>query len=349
MLKRLFNECLFTIKIHTEGPVLVKSGYAMVSGPDMTPVQTYRDNTLQVYLPGSSLKGVFRSHIEKIIRTLKDDIVCNPFVKMADSAEKQENQLVCPDYVNVSCSDKFEVRQREELRIRNRRWRRLPKEEDLLNEDVYLESCPACRLFGSTSFIGRVAISDAYLAKNSQQKTEQRDGVGIDRFTGGAANKAKFDLKVVSSGVTFETNIYMRNFEVWQLGMLMLIVQDLEDGLIRIGSGKSRGLGNVKGEISEVQVNYIKTVNGETADGVLGLGKLLNDNSYGTKIDDHVRVQPTTEKRRGIRKITTFSNDDLKCLRQAAVKAFINKIDSWEMPKTMRFENLQFQQVGGNG
>ncbi len=349
MLKRLLNECLFTLKIHTVGPVLVKSGYAMVSGPDMTPVQTYRDNTLQVYLPGSSLKGVFRSHIEKIIRTLKDDIVCNPFVRMTDSAEKQDNQLVCPDYVNVSCSDKFEVRRMEELRIRNRRWRRLPKKENLLNEDVYLQSCPACRLFGSSSFIGRVAISDAYLTEDSQQRTEQRDGVGIDRFTGGAANKAKFDLEVVSSGVTFETNIYMRNFEVWQLGMLMLIVQDLEDGLIRIGSGKSRGLGSVKGEISEVQVNYINAENAETDDRVLGLGKLLKDNSYGTKIDDHVRVQPTTEKRSGIRRITTFSNDDLKCLRQAAVNAFVNKIDFWEMPKTMKFENLQFQQVGGNG
>ena len=85
------------------------------------------------------------------------------------------------------------------------------------------------------------------LLKDSQQKTEQRDGIGIDRFTGGAASGAKFDLEVVSSGVKFETRIHMRNFEVWQLGMLMLIVQDLGDSLIRIGSGRSRGLGNVEG------------------------------------------------------------------------------------------------------
>ena len=43
MLKRLVNECQFTLTIHTEGPVLVKSGYATVFGPDMTPVRTYRN------------------------------------------------------------------------------------------------------------------------------------------------------------------------------------------------------------------------------------------------------------------------------------------------------------------
>ena len=350
MLKRLLNECLFTLEIHTEGPVLVKAGYAAVSGPDMTPLRTYRGGTTQVCLPGSSLKGVFRSHIEKIIRTLEDEVVCDPFLKMEHSADTKGNQPVCPDYINVSCSDKFEVRKKDELRIRGQRWKK-PEKEDLSTQQVYLESCPVCRLFGSTSFIGRVAISDAYLAEGSEQKLEQRDGVGIDRFTGGAAHRAKFELEVVSPGVTFETNIYMRNFEIWQLGMLMLVVQDLEDGLIRIGSGRSRGLGNIKGKISEVQVNYINAMNAQTVNGVWGLGKLLDDigdNSYGTAVDDYINLQPTTETKRGVRKSTGFKGDDLKCFRQAAVEAFVNKIESWNMPAQMKFAHLRFQPVRGN-
>ena len=83
--------------------------------------------------------------------------------------------------------------QKDELQIGGLQ-RGNPK-ENLSNEQAYHDSCPVCRLFGSTSFIGRVAISDAYLA--CSQKTEQRDGVGIDRFTGGAAGQAKFDLEVV--------------------------------------------------------------------------------------------------------------------------------------------------------
>ena len=329
MLKKLLNECRFTLTVHTEGPVLIKSGYATVSGPDMTPVRTYRNGNTEVYLPGSSLKGVFRSHIEKVIRTLKDEVVCNPFARTDPDSEN--DQLVCPKYAEVSCGNKFETRQ-----------------EDLSNEAVYLESCPACRLFGSTSFIGRVAISDAYLAEGSQQKTEQRDGVGIDRLTGGAASGAKFDLEVVSSGVDFETDIYMRNFEVWQLGILMLIVADLEDGLIRIGSGRSRGLGNVKATISEVSVNYLGAVNGRSDNDVWGLGKLLGNGSYGTDTDDKVTVeQPPIAETRGLRKITTFSDKSLKNLKKTTIEKFVSKIQSWEMPETMQFAHLEFRRDEG--
>ena len=346
MLKRLVNECRFNLTIHTEGPVLVKSGHGTISGPDMTPVRTYRNGRTEVYMPGSSLKGVFRSHIEKVIRTLKDGVVCNPFVKI--QPKKKQNQLICPDYAEVFCGDKFEGRQRDEsLPVGNDQWQH--KKEELSNEEIYRDSCPTCRLFGSTSFIGRVAISDAYLAEDSQEKTEQRDGVGIDRFTGGAASGPKFDLEVVSSGVAFETNIYLRNFEVWQLGMLMLIVQDLEDSLVSIGSGRSRGLGNVKGEISEVSINYIGAVNGKSTEDVWGLGKLLGDNSYGTDANDLLTIQPPpNEGTRGIRKTTTFSGDSLNSLKQAVIKSFVQKIQSWRIPVTMSFEHLQFQQTGGN-
>lgn len=346
MLKRLVNECCFNLTIHTEGPVLVKSGHPTVSGPDLTPVRTYRNGQTEVYLPGSSLKGVFRSHIEKVIRTLHDGVVCNPFVKTEDKAKRHGNQLVCSDYGEVFCGDKFEVRQRDSLRIQNDQWSH--NKEDLLNEEIYRDSCPVCRIFGSTSFIGRVAISDAYLTQGSFEKTEQRDGVGIDRFTGGAASGAKFDLEVVSSGVAFETSIYLRNFEVWQIGMLMLIVQDLEDGLIRIGSGKSRGLGNVKGEISEVLVNYIGVVNGKPTEEVWGLGKFLGDESYGTDANDQMKIQPpSNEEKRGIRKTATFTDDSLISLKQASIQSFVEKIQSWDIQETMQFEHLRFQQVGG--
>ena len=342
MLKQLVNECRFKLRIHTTGPVLVKSGHQTVSGPNMTPVRTYRNGKTEVYFPGSSLKGIFRSHIEKVIRTLNNGIVCNPFVRTEEKTNRQGNQLVCPDYAEVSCGDKFEVRQRDQLRVNNVLWEH--SKEKVTNEQAYHDSCPVCRLFGSTSFIGRVAISDAYILNTGT--IEQRDGVGIDRFTGGAASGAKFELEVVSSGTTFETDIYVRNFEVWQLGMLMLIVQDLEDELIRIGSGRSRGLGNIKGEISEVQINYIGIANGRPTNSVWGLGKLLGDNSYGTKIDDCFIVDPTNEEANGIRKITTFKGDSFKCLREAAVEAFINKIQSWEMPETMQFTSLQFHRIG---
>ena len=78
MLKRLYNEARFTRSMLTTGPVLVRSGFPTLPGPDMTPVLTKRGDEWQVYLPGSSLKGVIRSHLEKICRTLRPEppVVC---------------------------------------------------------------------------------------------------------------------------------------------------------------------------------------------------------------------------------------------------------------------------------
>ena len=189
-------------------------------------------------IPGSSLKGVFRSHIEKIVCSLKERVVCYPIAGHEDrevdlTQRRRDYRDSCSQLQNDLAKD-----------------RTMRTKLDAETDFVYEHSCPTCRLFGSTGFIGRIAIGDAYLVSDSA--TEQRDGVGIDRFTGGASHSAKFELEVVSSNVVFETKIHLRNFEIWQLGMLFVVLQDLEDELIRLGSGRSRGLGSVTAEISPI-------------------------------------------------------------------------------------------------
>jgi len=313
MLKRLVNEAHFTLTITTTGPVLVRSGHATLSGPDMTPVLTFRDGDWQVYLPGSSLKGVLRSHLEKVGRTLCEGVICDPFHR--------------PPEVDASCGMRFQSRENNA--------------EVITSQIAYRDACPVCRLFGSTEFIGRVSINDAYLTDwNGRNPVESRDGVGIDRLTGGSFGGALFDLEAVSSGVTFETQVYLRNFETWQLGMLLLAVQDMEDGLVRIGSGRSRGLGSVKGKVDQVIVHYLGPVSDKPAGEVWGLGKflaLLGDVSYGTRADDVLNVNPApAQARRGIRLQATFQEASLSDLREKASAAFVARMQSWQVPAAMQ-------------
>lgn len=325
MLKKLVNEAYFTLRITTTGPLLIRSGRATISGPDMTPVLAFRNGQQEVFLPGSSLKGVFRSHSEKIVCSLRPRVVCYPFSsseeKEADLAERRR------DYRD-SCGAMFtQLARNEEKR------RELEARTDL----VYRLSCPACRLYGSTGFIGRIAIGDAYLAPDSRAITEQRDGVGIDRLTGGASHGAKFELEVVSTGVSFETAIHLRNFEIWQLGMLFVVLQDMEDELIRIGSGRSRGLGQVTARISEEErigrpggfvISSIREE--EPPDAVWGLGRWLNDESYGTWQNDLLKLeQPVERSRRGIRSERIFTGAALTDLRTKAIQQFVERIKAW--------------------
>src|SRR2546421_6501293 len=331
MLKKLVNEAYFTLSITTTGPLLIRSGRATISGPDMTPVLTFRNGRQEVFLPGSSLKGVFRSHSEKVVCSLRPRVVCYPFSgnedKEADLKKRQQ------DYRD-SCGAVFTQLARENTQNRAK------IDED--TEFVYANSCPTCRLFGSTGFIGRIAIGDAYLA--SKATTEQRDGVGIDRLTGGASYGAKFELEVVSTGVSFETDIHVRNFEIWQLGMLFVVLQDMSDQLIRIGSGRSRGLGQVTAQISEQGRDgrpggFVTSSIRENDERELwGLGRWLNDGSYGTQIDDMIPLPPSVESsKNGIRSIRVFTGDVLNTLRNAAITDFVKRMEKWSEPEIPLF------------
>lgn len=301
MLKRLLNECQFELNIKPQGPILIKSGISTVSGPDMSFVETFRDGKYQPYLPGSSLKGVLRSHGERITNTIKDMSACMPF-------EKNGDYMFCG------------------TKIDNEKNERKDKQK-LSNAKVYYKSCPICKLFGSTSFAGRISISDAY-SDNKNVQREKRDGVGIDRFTGGAADRAKFDLEPVIGGV-FKCSVYVRNFEIWQLGLIGCLMKDLKDGYIYLGSGKSRGLGKVVGEWENFTISFPGRPDIE--DKVIpGVGSLLNDekNAYGYKLDDSIKLEKGViqKENSGIRTKFQFDKDSFNDLMDKSIDCFFNKI-----------------------
>jgi CRISPR/Cas system CSM-associated protein Csm3 (group 7 of RAMP superfamily) len=71
MLRKWLCRADVKITIEPSDPVLIKSGYATMDGADMVPVSTFRNGKPVYYFPGSSFKGVLRSHLERIARTLQ--------------------------------------------------------------------------------------------------------------------------------------------------------------------------------------------------------------------------------------------------------------------------------------
>lgn len=223
MLKKLLNQAVLGVTLEAQGPLLIKSGTEGGADPSVPDMQFVRSGG-QVYIPGSSLKGVFRSYAEKIARTVGAKC-CNPF-------DNDNKSLTC------FCGKRAE------------------KQNDgctIYRERSY--SCRICQLFGSTAMASRIKFNDAYLPNGQNPLTETRTGVAIDRVLGSVAH-GPFDFEVVTKG-KFTTTIHLRNFELWQLGLLALVLRDLEEGLIPIGFGKSRGLGEVKAQVSSFGIRYI--------------------------------------------------------------------------------------------
>jgi CRISPR-associated RAMP protein (TIGR02581 family) len=263
MLKTILNECLIDFSIKSETPLLIKSGMERVEDPDMFPIMTFRirngKGNDEVFIPGSSLKGVIRSHSERITRTLrqgKEAACCNPF-------EKDKKNKNVPEF---ACSNYFEE------------YKHQKKIKKLNGIEAYRQSCLICRLFGSTESASRLIVRDAYLKDGCNVKSETRTGVGIDRFTGGVAS-GPFSLEVATNA-EFGTQLYIRNFELWQLGLLAYVFKDFEDGIIPIGYGKSRGFGKVTGTVDKVELRYLGK-NKPSAQNIRGIRKMVEENEYG--------------------------------------------------------------------
>lgn len=277
-------------------PVLIKSGYATLDGPDMVPVQTLRGGKETYYFPGTSLKGVLRSHFERIARTLKEGSVCLPYYDpgRADSIPLPTDSQV-ERAAAVGCGY------------------RSTRDDRNTTAAVYSESCAACRLFGSLRFGGRFSIGDAYPTEDSKHTTSKRNGVGIDRYTGGTVPGVLFDLLVLEGG-TFETHLRVVNFEAWQLAAVNLLLIDLKDEILSIGSGTSRGLGRVKGEVKSYTLTYLR----ETKT-FKGLADLVNDEErqqyglYLTELSEPIELP--APQRDGLRHVYTLTDWETRLRR----------------------------------
>lgn len=226
MHKRILNELTlkFDIAPH-DAPLLIKSGREAGADPtllDMNFVRTTHPQTGKrtVFLPGSSLKGTLRSYAERVARSVKpdgrDEWCCNPFGEHACGKRHEEKKKLTP-------------------------------------AQRYADSCVACRIFGHTRLGSHLLVSDAYPSRD-EPVLEQRDGVAIDRISG-AVSAGPFNLEVVTRG-TFQTTLVLRNFQLWQVGLLAVTLRDLNDGLAPIGFGKSKGFGRVSLTYCQACVSY---------------------------------------------------------------------------------------------
>ncbi|MDR9405491.1 MAG: RAMP superfamily CRISPR-associated protein, partial [Halothece sp. Uz-M2-17] len=110
---------------------------------------------------------------------------------------------------------------------------------------------------GQASFI---IIDDAEI-KQLNQTIEIREGVGIDRDTGTAAERFKYSRAILPKGVTFPLNITLDCQKGQEPDDLWQLLLALEKGDIRIGAAKTRGLGKVKLTVSSIHEQTFRDKN----------------------------------------------------------------------------------------
>ncbi len=117
---------------------------------------------------------------------------------------------------------------------------------------------PIERLFGVTGYAARLKLKEPMEIQQKRPnnqfgyaETYLQDFVAIDRFTGGAANEAKFEAITVWKPI-FKICLVVDTPEEEtkqsDLALLLKVVHDLCSGLVPLGWGGAKGLGDVKGK-----------------------------------------------------------------------------------------------------
>lgn len=231
---KLYNEAVFELSLRPRTPLLIKAGGEGASTldptvPDMNFVRTKRTGREpEVYIPGSSLRGVVRSYAERLLRSVRHDLACDPTQTRGGRRGLRPACFAGQDTTKKA------------------------------GDEAYNGSCYACRLFGNTALAGRVRVGDLYV--QSEPILETRYGVAIDRVTGAVA-QGPFELETLTDA-TFVGTFALRNFTLGQLGLLAAALLDLSDGLVPIGFGKSRGLGRVQVTFRRFAVRTTKNPQG---------------------------------------------------------------------------------------
>jgi CRISPR-associated RAMP protein (TIGR02581 family) len=175
--------------------------------PTATDLPVIKDANGRPFIPGSSLRGAVRAHIERIVRAFE------PSVGNGKGA-----------------LDPIDVRKYNSLY------------DGKSEEQIFEVSSRVDQVFGSPKLASRVRFTDLPLLTEGAEP-ELRDSVAIDREKESVANK--YDFEAMPAGVRFGLEIVAENLDDHELGLLLLGVRELERGNIRIGGFKGRGLGVV--------------------------------------------------------------------------------------------------------
>jgi len=237
---QLTSRHIFTGRLELQTALRISSGRA----DDRTDAPLIRTLDGVPYIPGSSLRGVLRAEVERLLAGVGEAVSrlcsCTLFAKST------------PSEAGNDCAEIIQ----EKLQL----WEKTPPEEqaeeergktrdDKIWELATTNLCDVCRLFGSRWYASRLIIVDALPDENQiyqlQGRARLRDGVGIDRDTGAARENVKFDYEVLEPGGGCPTLLFemiAENLDATDIRLVNLVLKILKVGLY-VGGKRAGGLG----------------------------------------------------------------------------------------------------------
>jgi len=248
----ILREAVFEGYLVADSPLRIGVGREapLGSAAHLAVLRIKLNGKLVPYIPGSSLKGVFRS--------------------TAILLANQKGLTVCSGLSEQTCMD----REYQNLNDRGTERKTLLKKIQMEMDEgnvinairlFHERACLLCKVFGAPSFRGHAEFCDSYPVNENGDVQDVpvgvRAGIAINRRTG--AVRQYYRVEYVEPGARFKFSIRTTNLPNYALGLLAKVVRMLNDGWVRIGGFKTRGFGEVRVETEGLRF----TASGPTVQG----------------------------------------------------------------------------------
>lgn len=220
LLNKFENKYIIKGILKAEAPIHIGTGNVDFS-PTAVDNPVIRDENNNPFIPGSSLKGVIRCFMERLLKSgvFEEYKSCN--ILSDPCISNDEAETIKKKYKN-------DIRKEEKIAY-----------------EIYDNECDICRLFGGHNFASKLNILDARLV-GDKAYFKERDGVCIDRDTLTAADGRKYKFEHVATGTEFNFEMTVDNLDDNHKDLLKMIINFLQEGEMKVGGKTSAGLGNVK-------------------------------------------------------------------------------------------------------
>jgi len=211
--------------LHTETALRIGSGGG--GSPTESDLPVLKDLQGRPYIPGSSFKGAYRAHLERLLRGMDERLAC--------TSTSRPYRGTLPGCLTQEEVDWLKQQPKYQ------------KDAAALAREIMDRSCWTCLLLGAPWLASKVLVRDLTVDANTWfDHYLIRDGVAIDRDTETAAEGLKYDFEAVPSGTEFNFEMVIENASDAELGLALLGLREFEVGYVQLGGATSRGLGSVR-------------------------------------------------------------------------------------------------------
>jgi CRISPR-associated RAMP protein (TIGR02581 family) len=246
----IIREVVFEGSLVAESPLRIGVGREspLGSAVDLAVLRVNLNGKLVPYIPGSSLKGVFRSTAIQLANR-KGLTVCSGLSKGTcmdrEYTESRETALLDELLGEEDGKKKLTLRGQIQNLIKNGDVRGAIA---LFHE----KACLLCKVFGAPSFTGHSEFNDSYPINEKGEVLDApvgvRTGIAINRRTGAVHMGALYQVEYVEPGARFRFSLRTTNLPNYALGLLAKILRMVNEGWVRVGGFKTRGFGELRVE-----------------------------------------------------------------------------------------------------